>query len=229
MKTVVCLSGTLCDESMWSSQKTILEKKYRFVFPSISTHRDIESLARSILLNLPEKFILMGFSAGVVVSLEILRQAKSRVEKLIFLAGRADGGNESLSNSLLESLKEMRSMGIEEYFEQILLPKSLSKESLENDSIKNSIKEMACKVGLDNFENQVFMLNTRKNALDLVSEIEIPILLISGSEDRICPLEYQEEINKLAFNSEIVILKNTGHYLSIESPEILNEVLLNFL
>ena len=229
MKTLVCLSGTLCDERIWNQQKELLKDSYKLIYPSISTHKNIKDLAISILNQLPEKFSIMGFSAGSVVSFEILRQAKEKIEKIIILASRADALSKNLSQNLSQNLKMIQSMGINEFFDKILIPKSLSQNSQRNSDLKILLKNMAKKIGVQNFENQIHMLQTRQESLSLFSKIKTPVLIIGGEEDQICPVQHQKNIYKNCLNSEMIILQKTGHYISIENPKEFNKVLIKFL
>ena len=62
-----------------------------------------------------------------------------------------------------------------------------------------------------------------------ISNLQIPVLLINGklSQDH-----YHQTMQKMHIylpNSKLVVLKNSGHMLSLENPEQFNHEVLTFL
>ncbi len=101
--------------------------------------------------------------------------------------------------------------------------------------------EMATKELVD----EVFdIVNTREKALSIlylaksalrhnlrenVREIKVPVLLVWGAADIITPPFVGEEFNRLLPDSELHILKESGHAPMMEQPEEFNEILTQFL
>ena len=233
MKTLVCLSGSLCDQRLWKSQQQVLQKHYQCVFPSISTCQEIQELAQQILKSLPKSFCLMGMSAGAVVALEILRQVskhhQQEVEKLVLVAGNPHAVNETHKQNMIASVNAMQKTGIEFFLRQTLLPESLSATNLNKTSIQETVIDMANSIGLEEYTNQVAMLNTRVSSLELLQKTHVPVLAVCGEEDNKCPATLHEDLAKSVSHYQLVTLPKTGHYINLESPDLLNEALLQFL
>ena len=62
-----------------------------------------------------------------------------------------------------------------------------------------------------------------------LSSIKIPVLLIYGKKDKVVPLYIGEKINKLIYNSGIVIVPNVGHFPYIEKFRYFLIVVKHFL
>ncbi len=233
MKTLVCLSGLLCDERLWKDQQKALQGTYQCLFPSISTHESVQDLASSILETTPERFCLAGMSAGSVVALEMLRQteksADKQIEKLALIAANPHALTDEIKNSMLQSIATIETTGMEQFVMQDLLPHGLGQASQNNHRIRSLIVEMAKSVGLKAYKNQVAMLNTRSGALELLARTDVPILAVCGKEDRKCPPAFHEIIAQTAPHGSLVSLEKTGHYINLENPESLNHALLQFL
>ena len=65
------------------------------------------------------------------------------------------------------------------------------------------------------------MLRHREGDLppDTLKHIETPCLLIWGEHDKCVPLQIGEQLNEDLVNSELIILKETGHAIMEERPE----------
>ena len=69
----------------------------------------------------------------------------------------------------------------------------------------------------------------RHNLRDEIPNIQQPVCLIWGADDRITPPFVAEEFNKLLTNSEVHILPKCGHAPMMEQPKQFNEILERFL
>lgn len=67
-----------------------------------------------------------------------------------------------------------------------------------------------------------------KGGEDRLKEIDVPILLVIGDEDRLIPPETSEVLPKLNANVEVVSVKNAGHYVALEQPEAFIEEIVKF-
>ncbi|MCO5113122.1 MAG: alpha/beta hydrolase [Bdellovibrionaceae bacterium] len=61
-----------------------------------------------------------------------------------------------------------------------------------------------------------------------MSEITLPTLILHGEKDMVLPLEGSIEMHELLPQSELVVLKDNGHSLSVEDPKKYVELLQDF-
>lgn len=73
------------------------------------------------------------------------------------------------------------------------------------------------------------MLDTFVNAYQRVGEMDLPVQLIWGREDKAVPLEHNQDLRTIMPNAEVHIIENCGHIPHYEKPEEVNPILLNFL
>ena len=64
---------------------------------------------------------------------------------------------------------------------------------------------------------------------DRLPQIKAPTLVITGTADRLVPVENSKILASLIPNDELVILKNIGHGFFIEAADEANEAILDFL
>jgi len=62
-----------------------------------------------------------------------------------------------------------------------------------------------------------------------LSEIDVPTLIIHGTEDRILSKQYAELLHRNIKNSTIRLVEGSGHCPHLEKPEEFNKTLIEFL
>ncbi|NES72593.1 MAG: alpha/beta hydrolase [Okeania sp. SIO2D1] len=62
-----------------------------------------------------------------------------------------------------------------------------------------------------------------------LKQVEVPTLIIWGSQDRIISVEQADLLTQAMPNSRKIILENAGHNCYLDAPEEFNKHLLNFL
>lgn len=80
------------------------------------------------------------------------------------------------------------------------------------------------------FASQVeAILSTSDEPRFLLSEISAPTLVITGSQDRLTPVEDAEELASLIPGARLVIVPGAAHGLAVEAAPAFNENVLRFL
>lgn len=64
---------------------------------------------------------------------------------------------------------------------------------------------------------------------DVLPHINIPTLLLYGDSDKRSPLTIAKEMHEKISSSKLVIIKDTGHVMNLEAPEIFNNEVRHFL
>ena len=64
---------------------------------------------------------------------------------------------------------------------------------------------------------------------DVLSQIDVPTLVLAGDQDVRAPLEVAEALHAAIPRSELVVLAGTGHVCSVEAPEGFNSAVSTFL
>ena len=62
----------------------------------------------------------------------------------------------------------------------------------------------------------------------VLSRLPMPVLIVSGSEDKVVPLHFQEELHHLLKKSELKVITGAYHRIPIQNPEELCAELLHF-
>ena len=72
--------------------------------------------------------------------------------------------------------------------------------------------------------NKVF-----KNYPDIMKKITIPCLVIQGKKDNYIPQSQAIRLDKQIKNSELIFIESGGHFLPIDTPQILIEIINKWL
>lgn len=62
-----------------------------------------------------------------------------------------------------------------------------------------------------------------------VSGIDVPTLIVSGSEDILTPVKYGEYLNNRIKGSSLIVIEKAGHFVMQERPQEFNRALVNFI
>lgn len=68
----------------------------------------------------------------------------------------------------------------------------------------------------------------RESALDLLPQINLPVLIFSGQEDLPRPPEWSEEVAEHLPNAELIRLEGIGHSPTLEAPELVLPRIIEF-
>jgi len=105
-----------------------------------------------------------------------------------------------------------RELLTDEYFEKVSL----------HQKIEGSTRA-ALNILRRNFFN---MLDEEIHAL---AELNIPVLIVWGRQDRSVPLESGQAMHRILGGSRLEILEDAGHLPNFEQPELFNEMAVEFL
>ncbi len=228
MKSLVMVPGMMCDERIFSPQIESLSDEIELSIADISSFASIEELASDVLKKVPQKFSLLGHSMGGIVAMEMYSQEPDRIEKLVLM--------DTNPKAELEEIKEQRKPQIRDVAEGKLLkvmrdemkPNYLA-ESENQDIILSICMDMAMSLGPDVFINQSMALQERADQQSTIQSITIPVLIMCGSEDKLCTVEKHELMHNMICNSELIIINNAGHMPTLEQPNETTEVLKKWL
>lgn len=84
-------------------------------------------------------------------------------------------------------------------------------------------------MGPEVFINQSKALKTREDQQSTLRLIAVPVLVICGSNDILCPVERHELMHSIINDSELKIINNAGHIPTLEQPKETTEVLKKWL
>src|SRR5205823_3370539 len=91
------------------------------------------------------------------------------------------------------------------------------------------LTEMALAAGKDAFLRQQRAIIGRIDSRPHLAKIACPALVVAGREDAIMPMEILEELAGAIPGARLAVIEECGHNPSLERPEELTRLLLDWL
>jgi len=228
MKKLVMVPGMMCDERIFSPQIAGLSDQIEVTFADISSFPSVEELASDVLKKAPQTFALLGHSMGGIVAMEMYSQEPERIERLVLMDTNPKAELEEMQLRREPQINAVRDGKLLNVMRDEMKPNYLA-ESENQDAVLGICMDMAMSLGPDVFINQSRALQTRQDQQSTLSSIDIPVLIMCGSEDKLCTLERHELMHNMISNSELKIIYNAGHMPTLEQPNETTEVLKQWL
>jgi 3-oxoadipate enol-lactonase len=239
---VLMLHGFPFDRSMWRGQIEKLSSSFRVIAPDLRGHggttvtsgpSTMEEVAEDVSalldeLNVP-RAVLCGLSMGGYVALALYRAHPERVRALVLADTRPQADTEDARRAREENARRALSEGMQPIADA-MLPKLLSPRTRESaPEVIARVREMMLGVNAEGAAAALRGMALRRDQTDLLSKIDVPALVIVGSEDAVTPPADAEAMRERIEGSRLVIIEGAGHVSNIERPEEFDRALVEFL
>lgn len=214
---LVLLGGTLCDAALWQPLRHALPP-HNIITPPISGAESAEQLAAQLLATLPARFLLVGFSLGALVALEMQAQARARIAGLTLIAVNplADAPHRAAGRIALAD--QAARAGMRTVIEQ-LWPHSVHASRLQDDELLETLAGMAARSSLACFRQQTAIAIQRRDLRHTLASLTVPLLIMNGDSDVICTPEHHRLLADAAPAARHITLEQCGHFLPLEMPQ----------
>ena len=238
---LIILSGWAVKPFVWNKFIELLSQEYKVLYIDWYDVKDISGFKEKVITvinkNRMKEFNLLGWSLGSLVALDIVSDNVFNINNLILIGGTSKfvslknedylyGYNKRIVEKMKLSIMKNMSNVLEAFYKNLFSDEEkengclnkfliLEKESMmagKIEEIKTSLK-----LGLE------YLIE--KDLRSKLSEIKVPILLIHGDKDFICPLENAEFIKNHTGNSKICIIKGKGHVPFFTDPYMCYETI----
>lgn len=223
------IPGTLCDGRIFRRQKRALRGVANVRLVDYQTLKPGGTWLAQLLKTLPEKFSVAGFSLGGIWALELLRRAPERIERLAMLASNAQAASPKgrRNSRRLKRLWAQPRAGpqavlrhaMPAYFHHTAM--QLRHAGLLYDMARRTQAQAALA--------QFAWAGSRPEGLSILAGFEGPLLIVSGTKDRLCPPPWQQAMAQAQPAARWLEIPRAGHFLSLEAPCKLNHALTQWL
>lgn len=205
---LVMLPGTLCDARLFAPVLDLLGMRAHI--PQLGGATTMADMAAHLLNDLPERFALCGFSLGAAVALEMSAQAADRVERLALIG--CNPGLLTPEASAFRSTLSQRDFVAANYEHA-------------DPSIRSLIENMAEATSHEAYREQTLATLNRVDSRPRLARLTMPVLLLCGAEDRLCPPALSIEMTQSIPHARLAVIDGAGHYVTLERPAaVANEI-----
>lgn len=225
---LVLVPGLACTAALFADQVPVIGRDREVIIAGHMRHDRMADIATAILAGAPERFALAGLSMGGYISLEIMRQAPERVERLALIdtSARADTVEKiALRQDALDLVAAGKYMAVCYSTLELSIAKSRHRDA----ALKAAIIDMAVDTGPDIWAQQTRAIIGRADSLPLLAEVTCPTLVVIGDEDQLTPMECAIEMAEGIPNAQFEVIADCGHMSSMERPDVVTGLLQNWL
>ena len=225
---MVLLPGTLCDERAFTPLTRRLQGRAIQVMPTTGAN-SAPALARLILARAPPVFILIGFSLGGIVALEIAAIAPDRVLGLVLIASTARPLPPGNAAARRADVADARDRGMTAFLLDRLWPRYVGAASQNDMLLQRVVLDMAETMGITALAEQTEVAIGRNDSRPRLAQLPMPLLAICGQEDVICTPEFHQEIADAVSGATLHFVAGAGHFVLLEAPETTAEIIAAWL
>jgi len=231
---LLLVPGLLCSPRLYGPQIAALKDVAEIVVPDwrkapLSIFDSWDKTARWVLDQMPAgQFALAGLSLGGMIAVEIMQIAAERVSRLALL----DTGMRS-QNATEQAVRRARiRLASEGHFELVLglqMSRFLPAYRLPDKKLVDEVMAMCTETGVEIYTRQEELAAVRVDRRPDLPKIKCPTIVVCGRDDVATPLAFSEEIATAIKSSELIVIEQCGHLITMEKPEETNAILRKWL
>src|SRR6187549_3735793 len=239
---IIFIHGFPLNKSMWDIQVEALKENYRVIAYDIRGHGNSEQGMDDFFIELfvidllrlmeklkIEKSILCGLSLGGYIALNAVLKHPDRFDGLILNDTQCIADTPEIKENRCNAIISIKEKGVEQYADEIIKKLFAQETFTKNKNVVDDVKEMIISTQKQSLCNTLHALAERKETCDQLPEINIPVLIMVGEEDKITPIAAAQQMHEKILNSKLEIIQHAGHLSNLENPTAFNTHLVKFL
>ena len=211
----------MCDADLWTDMVPDLEALGPLHFGNVYEDSTLEGMARRVLAEAPERFVLVGFSMGGFVARVLTLMAPDRVAGVAFVASSARGYSDEETARRKAGYRPgdrpPRAAGA------VSTAMGLHPDRETDPVLLDRLRGMQRRLGPEVRKRQAALVR-RDGYADLES-IGCPSLVVACRQDRLRTFAETERMARHLPNSGFTILEECGHMAPLEKPHELAALL----
>lgn len=239
---LVFLHGFPFDSSAWTPQIERFQNDYYTVAEDLRGHgagktgpgpwmldHFVNDLKESLDQRDVEKAILCGVSMGGYIALHFYMRFPERIEALVLSNTQAAGDSNEGKDKRFATLQKIQQEGLKDFADQFSKSVLCVKTLNTNPHLQKKIEAMILQQKPENLAFILGALVARKDLTSELAKITCPVLVITGSEDKIISPEATEMLAKSIPRAHFEKIEGAGHLPNLERPDEFNRILNQFL
>lgn len=239
---IILIHGFPFDYYMWKEQIEVLKDDYYCV-----TY-DVRGLGQSIVddgqftlemcvddlfsiideLKLRKPF-LCGLSMGGYISLRAVEREQNKFKGLILCDTRTDADGDDGKLKRTAAIKQINAGDMDNFIEIFVDRLFADMTKTENQELYRSIIDRCKTSDSVGVKGTTIAIMSRTDTTASLSKINIPTLVLCGSQDALTPPEMMNKMAEKIKNSEYATIPRAGHLAPLENPECVNNLIVDFL
>lgn len=255
-RPLVLIHGAWATHEWWRWQVPELSRGYQVLTLDVRGHgkssllksaysvdgftRDLEILLQQVLI---DELALVGWSMGGIISMQYCLNYREKVKALILIATRGHRNPQMKRRILFQYLQARLSLLMD-----LASPRKYDRATDRFPGEEKRVRREVSKMLSPSTPREAFdwvmadlIKNPRGNYFEVaksiwdweggeeLSRIAIPTLIMVGENDVRTPPRFSHLLHAKIPESKLVIVKDAGHCLALERPEVVNAEIFTFL
>ena len=238
---IICIHGFPLNMFMWDKQVGVLIDHFRVITYDIRGHgeSDAGNEAFSIdlfvsdlisfmnALNL-DKVSLCGLSMGGYIALKAIEGFPARFEALVLCDTTCMADSPEAKEKRMKAVESIIQHGVAQYADASIKNFFPQDSFTTSPEIITSVREMIMKTSELSLCSTLLALSSRRETGTKIADIQVPVLILVGSNDVITPLSAATFMHDNITKSTLQVIDHAGHLSNMENPEEFNRHLKLF-
>lgn len=231
------------NKNLWFPQLThFLEKGFRVLAPDMPGHGEssfdpachgVDEMAQGYIELLDtlhiRKTVVAGISMGGYIALRMWARRPDLVSGMVLSNTKAEKDSDEIVARRRTQIANIHRNGLE-HFVTTGAPKRLSPVTLERSPwVLDTIELLNYTVPAEVNAATLEAMARKEDDTKVLPTIDVPVLVIAGSDDIFIPKESPGNLHKGIRGSRFHEIAGTGHVSSLEAPTEFNQVMEEFL
>lgn len=222
-RKLIMLPGWGMDSSVWEPAKAFLFEYIEVILCEWHGINTVDGFKTKVFSMIEEevegRFCLLGWSLGSLLAIEAACKYNDRVERIILVSGTgcftrdkktnySFGWPQSVVEKMKVALNNDRDKTLKFFYVSMFTKEEVKqgsdKKFIEIIKMGKTYKTIELEAGLD------FLI--QEDARDILGGVNVPLLLIHGEKDTICPVQASEYISSQVKGEVFLnVIANVGH------------------
>jgi 3-oxoadipate enol-lactonase len=232
---IIFIHGFPFNKSMWKNQADEFKNNYRTIAYDIRGHGNSEAgkvkfsidLFANDLVSMMDELridtaMLCGLSLGGYIALNAMEKYPERFDALILSDTQCIADTQETKEKREKTIQSINENGVENYayesIKNLFAPASIERKQKE----VNAIRQMIMNTPKQTLCSTLVALAERNETCSRLSEINVPVLIMVGKEDKLTPPAMALDMHKKIKDSRMQVLDHAAHLSNIENPQEFN-------
>jgi pimeloyl-ACP methyl ester carboxylesterase len=246
---LLLVHGFCGEGAVWNELTSFLPKQYKLIVPDLPGYGQsiysrlsavhgieettVEFYAEYIKAILEQEQIeqvtFVGHSMGGYTALAFTEMFPQQIKKLCLFHSHPYEDETEKKNNRRRAIQFIEKYGsklfVEELYNNLF---AVAFYNLQPEKV-NALKVMAAQYSKETLMASCYAMINRKDRSKVMQQLQVPVLLIIGKEDKAIENDKSLNMCSLANVNDVAILEGVGHMGMIESPEQTAQMICNFM
>jgi len=239
---IIFIHGFPLNKTMWDKQLECLKERYRVIAYDIRGHGESDAgtddfsmklfandlIAFMDMLNV-EKATICALSMGGYIALNAMEHYPDRFEALVLADTTCKADTSVAKKKRMATIKNILEKGMLIFAANSVKNMFTPQSFITKENEISAVKQMIINISEESLGCTLLALAARKETCSKLPEIQVPVLILVGEEDKITPPEAAIYMHLRIENSIIHNIGNAAHLSNIENSDDFNTQLKSFL